>query len=216
MAVAFVNASAYQSSGVNTLAVNMPASIVAGNLLLVFLRFSGTTAPTAPAGWTMKASDTTHKVAVAYRIATGSEAASYTFTCGVGQIFSDAFSVQISGAVASGDPFDGAVQMGSSNGVLTLTSAALSLTTTVANAYLFYVDMKNGATRTLSSAPTGMTNRGPASQPDRLHYFDMVQAAAGASGSKQATYTTTSLHYDLLMAILPADTPSNAGFLGLL
>lgn len=68
------------ASSASTLVVTMPSGIVAGNLLVVILTLAGTTASgwTGPAGWTSLAGAQGHSIF--YRIATGSETSTYTFT----------------------------------------------------------------------------------------------------------------------------------------
>lgn len=213
MTAAWVNQTTPQSGGANTLVLNMPASIVAGNLLLAFLRNSAqSTAITPPAGWTAATGlNTSNNTTICYRWADGTESATYTFTAPAAQTWSEGICVQISGGVGSGQPFDVAT-----TGRVTsvdVNAASLSTTTTVADTLLLYSDMKNNASRTLSSAPSGMTNR--SASASLIHIFTASQAAAGATGAKQAVFTATSLHYNALVAIKSAPA-SSAAFLGIL
>lgn len=64
----FVNLSAYASSSTTTLSLTLPASIVAGKILIGITSIASSRAPTWPAGWTAIGAGF-----AAYRIADGSE-----------------------------------------------------------------------------------------------------------------------------------------------
>lgn len=200
-APAFVNASTPQTGGSQNMAVNMPAPIVAGNLLVVLLKQAQqSTACTAQAGWTAATGlNSSNHISVWWRWATGTEDPSYTFSAPALQAIQDGVCIQISGAMGAGQPFDivttGRDIAGSVNTV------SLSMDTTKANTLLVYADAKNAASRTLSSPPSGMTDRtGPTTS---FHVFTQAQAAVGSTGAKQAVMTVTSLHFDVLVAVSP-------------
>lgn len=212
MTIVLVNASAPQTYSTQNVSVNMPSGLVVGNLLVVLLRHSTvSSATTGPAGWTALAGlNTSNNTALWYRRVDGTETASYTFSAASLNTISDAIALQYSGVIPSGSPFDQAATGRDTLGT-NATSTALSLTTGVANALVVYADAKNANSRTLSSAPTSMTDRtGPTTT---FHVFDMQQAVAGATGSKSAVMTAASVHYDVMFSLKPA--PS-AAFLSLL
>lgn len=65
-----------------SIAIDRPADVQAGDLLIAFLNVStaSVTTYTSPAGWT-EVHDSGQR-SISYKIATGSEPTSYTFTCG--------------------------------------------------------------------------------------------------------------------------------------
>lgn len=66
--------------------VNMPAGVVAGDLLLVVFGFSGTTTVSL-AGWSfLSADNNTVQLSVGYRVSDGTEGASQTFTLGTASL----------------------------------------------------------------------------------------------------------------------------------
>jgi hypothetical protein len=195
----FVNASAPQTNAGANITVNMPASLVVGDYVFVWLRHSAASGVTTHAAGVFTAvagMNSLNGTALWYRKIDGSEAASYQFTAAAVQTITDAVAVQFSGVIGSGDPVD--VKAGGTSVALT-TSASLSVITTVADTLLVFSDAKNASSRTLSASPTGMTSRiGPTTT---YHIFDLAQASVGASGSKQATMTATSNHFNSLIAI---------------
>ena len=84
MTAAVVNTSVYaDSTATASQVVTLPASIVAGNLLLMFITLgsAGGGSITTPSGWTQLAINTVNWTgAILYKTATGSEGASVTIT----------------------------------------------------------------------------------------------------------------------------------------
>jgi len=200
MAIAPVSVSTPQwnNSG-QSLNVNMPSGIVAGNLLVVIIHATGTMS--TPAGWNLKfqALAPGTQSSVFWRWATGSEAASYTFsTSALSTVFA-AVAVQLSGTIGSGDPFDVVV---TANQGGSLNSGSCTLVTTVPNCYLLNRDSTGIGSITWSSGPSGMTLLSPNSSA--VHVFGGIQAAAGNTGAKVSTYTATSNHQTCMVAIKPA------------
>lgn len=201
-APAFASISTPQTGAANTLAVNMPPSLVAGldRVIVVWLRHSSASlAITGPAGWNALAGvNSLNNTSIFWRRVDGSETASYTFTAAAVQTISDAVAVQYSGCIRTGVPVDVVNALRDIAGTNAV-SVIINLTTTVANTRLAYCDMKNAASRTRTIDPTGMTLRTAAASA--THIWDMAQAAIGATGNKQATYSAASLHYSSMLAL---------------
>lgn len=87
-------------ANVNTATVNLPASIVAGNLLVMFFHSNGATTPNIPSGWTQIGSSITNNdtLTVLAKIASGSEGATLAMTLAAGAVGRSAhITYQISG-----------------------------------------------------------------------------------------------------------------------
>lgn len=203
-----------QNNGSNTLAVNMPGSVVATDLLVVVLSHGGTNVNMPGTNPWHKKFENSNSVCVAYlrgseHIANGSPA-TYSFTTGGVSSITNAFVAQIAGAIGTGDPFDVTTTAAST---AVTTSGSCTVVTTVADVYLLNADFKSAA-RTLSVAPTGMTQRAGGAGNSFTHVFDSTQAVAGSSGAKQSTYTVGSSHSSTLLAVKPVSTQtvSPSGF----
>jgi hypothetical protein len=193
-----------QNNGSNTLAVNMPGSVVSSDLLICVLSHGGSNVNMPGTNPWHKKVENSNSICIAYlrgseHIANGSPS-TYTFGTGNVSAITNAYVIQLAGALQSGDPFD---QLTTGATTAVTSSAALSFTTTTADVYLHCADFKSAA-RTLSTAPTGMTQRAGGAGNSIQHAFDSTQGATGASGTKTSTYTVGSSHSTVLFAVKPA------------
>lgn len=192
--------------GGSTATMPLPGSRGAGNLLVALITMTGT--PSMPSGWTLKHLSATAAVAYARvdgtTITTGSGALNAAFGDGGSAVYYTGCIVQVSGALASGDPFDG-VTAGTTTAT---TTAALSLTTTVAETLLL-LGAGNLTNIAVTAAPTGMTMNSSAVSYQHVAYG--VLAAAGASGTKQATYGSAINNWSELVAIKPVAVAAKQG-----
>lgn len=200
-----------QNNGSNTLAVNMPGSVVATDLLICILSHGGTNVNmpgTNP--WTKKI-ENSNNICVAYirgtdHIANGSPG-TYSFTTGGVSAITNAYVIRLTGVIATGDPFDALITGAST---ASGSSGSCTITTTVADVYLHNADFKSAA-RTLNVAPTGMTQRAGGAGNSFQHAFDAMQAVAGSTGAKVSTYTVNSSHSSVLFAVKPVAVAETTG-----
>lgn len=79
--LAFVNAGQYNNPTLVTHAVTLPATIVAGRLLLMVFNPTNIVTITAPAGWTSGGALINSRIGWFWKIASGSEGATVSVTC---------------------------------------------------------------------------------------------------------------------------------------
>lgn len=181
-------------------AVDLPSSLVTGNLLVACIACEGTL---SASGWTSVTSGADDQ-SLAWRRVDGSEGSTATFTASGGVLYA-AQVLQISGAIETGDPID---VWTSAHGLSSTTTAAISVTTTVDHTLLGLHVFTPSADRTVTADPSGMTAiDGAVNQ--RSHVFTGPQSTAGASGSKQATINSANNNDTLLFAILPGASASD-------
>lgn len=178
------------NNGSSTCITPMPTGIQVGELIKAVFAASGTMS--TPTGWALKTN--ANNVWVFYKYADGTEGASVTFTST--STISMYVAERITGAVTAGDPFDFATI---TNGGLGTVSASMSGTTLGTDRLLMLLDAKSAA-RTPTVDPSGMTLQTTGSW--FLHAWHKAQAAAGATGSLQATYSGLAVtHATLLTAV---------------
>jgi hypothetical protein len=191
-----------QTGAAATMAVNMPPTVAANQIIWVWMSMSGVVGamPGSPA-FTLKLTGDSNQVWAYIRgsdhIANGSPA-TYTFSTSGGTITRGMASC-ISGVIATGDPTDGTPAVGTTT--TSASSAALAITTTVVDTLLLNYDTKSSSSTNLTS-PTGLTLQTPAASV--AHLFAGPQTAAGASGTKTSTYGTLTNHRSSLVALKPA------------
>jgi Bacterial Ig domain len=201
------------STGSASLGITKPSGAVAGDAMVAQLTIRSTGAITAPAGWSQvgaTAQDAAGPIeqALFWHRVDGSEPATITFSWVGGNADASGGIVTYKGV----DPFVGFDQGGSakisaaSGGTAaTANPAGLAVTTSAANEMLQAAyGVANGVTVTQSGgqglvrewtvASTGATKV-------TAGFADGVQAAAGASGSKTATWVTSSLWVAHLFAL---------------
>ena len=144
------------ASGRTSVAIPVPASVAAGDLILVHIIKENTAAITPPAGFTLKSQVTAgsgSQQSVYWKYATGADAGTYTFSW-TGSTFAGGSSHRITASVGSGDPydvFDHEVAAGAST-----SSPAVQFTTTGVDRLLVWHAMaENGSA--VWTQPTGFT-----------------------------------------------------------
>lgn len=182
-------------------------SVAAGDLILVFLYKENTAAMTPPGGYTQKA-QTTATVSVIehtlfYHQASGSESGTVTFSW-TGSTWRDGYAIKISGAVTSGDPFDGTPATGTSGSSSVSTAPAVSLAATSANTLLVY-SQTNFAGTINFTPPTGYTEN---ADNDTIETAWKDNTAGGATGTVQGTASATSTMTAILASIASPSAPS--------
>ncbi len=172
----------------NSLVCNKPSGTVSGDLMVAsfFSIISGSTSPThtLPAGWTSIDSDTalviggsySCRLELAYRVAGGSEGASYTFQTSAAANL--VLSIARYDNVDTGSPYDTTSKVTGAGFTCTLPS----LTTAAANSMLVGTVWGLGAGAGTTFTSTDMTER---ADHGSVWLGDVFQAAAGGSGTKQ-------------------------------
>jgi hypothetical protein len=197
-----------QTGAASTMALNMPASVAATDIIWGWLSLSGVIGamPGSPA-FTLKLTGDSNQVWVYIRgadhIANGSPA-TYTFST-TGGVITRGMASRISGVIATGDPTDGTPAVGTTT--TSASSAALAITTTVVDTLLLNYDTKSSSSANVT-APTGLTLQTPGTSV--AHLFAGPLAAAGGSGTKTSTYGSLTNHRSSLVALKPATTQNLA------
>jgi hypothetical protein len=177
----------------DSLTIIKPAGTVENDVMLANIYAVGASTPTItpPSGWTLiistVGSASNSRLSTYYKVAGASEPANYQWTFSGGQTNQGGISTYY--GVNTADPID--VYGGQAN-TASISYTAPSVTTTVANTTLVagFGALAGGSDNTVTP-PSGMTecydvgqdNDGPAC----LESADVVQASAGASGTKVAT-----------------------------
>ena len=181
-----------------TLTVPKPANVAQGDLLVSCLALNGgsITAAGVPAGWTRLAAVTTianPKVYGYYKVATASEAASYSWTT---------TSTTGGGAIAR---YSGASGLDtaatSASGAAKSSGTVPAVTTTTAKAMLVGCMSVNSSSATLAP-PAGMV-QAVETGARRFEIADGIQAIAGPSGAKTWTFSAAREWAGWLVALRP-------------
>ena len=201
------------STGSGSLGITKPSAAVSGDAMVAQLTVRSTGAITAPAGWsqvgaTAQDAGAPIEQALFWHRVDGTEPATITFSWAGGNADASGGIVTYKGV----DPFIGFDQGGSatisaaSGGVsATGNPAGLAVTTSAANEMLQAAyGVANGVTVTQSGAQ-GLVREWTVSSAGApkvtAGFSDGVQAAAGASGNKTATWVTSSLWVANLFAL---------------
>ncbi|MEI6421915.1 MAG: hypothetical protein WCP55_06820, partial [Lentisphaerota bacterium] len=193
MAIAFVAAGTVASGTNPTVAV--PAGYAAGDLLVLFLGCSNVS-PATPAGWTLQASYTSApRLYVYYKFASASES---SVTVSVASAQANAVMLAYRGA-------SGIEAASAGNLVVGTSTTSTSLTTTRPNDYVvsFYSSNQVG-TFTEPASTNSRVNLG--SPINGILIVDELQASAGASTTRTATFSVSGSLTSIAFAITPATT----------
>jgi hypothetical protein len=184
--IAFGTQNNAQNGNNNSLTITTPSSVSAGNLLLAQITVIGGSSATitAHADWTLLKrgnNGTNIAQAIYYRIATGSEQTSYTWSFDGNRRASGGI-LRYSGVDTSSLPFVFTENTG--NGT---TLTATGLTTTVANSYLVTF-FGNASTNTLTEQAS-LTERYSIANTQSIRSLaaDQLIASAGATGNRTAS-----------------------------
>jgi hypothetical protein len=198
---------AENGSGSTSVVMTVPSGVAAGDLLVASMDATGTTAFSAPIGWTslIAGAGTGYYGSAAYRVATAADAAgaSYTWTLGSTR--------KASGGIAAYVGVDTTTIGTPSAAAGTGTSATFnSVTTAVANSRVILVGSAfNGSAALTFTGPavaTSRVNLGTSSAGSQIRAYtgDFLQAVAGATGAKTATIAPSSSWGSVTFAVRPA------------
>lgn len=179
----------------STLTITKPASVASGNLLFAAIAYNGGTDSTVstPSGWTFiatKDNGTTSGVRTYYKVAGGSEPASYswTITCGTFTPWASGGIINYSGIKAS--PLD----VSTTNSGVGTSASTNTVTTTAANDLVLHV-YSTDADATFST-PTGTTElfdiTNPGGVSASISVASEIKATAGTTTARSSTITTGS------------------------
>jgi hypothetical protein len=188
-------ATAQTGSGATSIAVGVPAGVVAGDVLIAVVDAEGSGTITAPSGWSstnLVAATTSFGFrGVYFHVAGSSEPSSYTWTLGTSRKAAGEMLSYV--GVENASPIELAAS--TAGAAFGTSDAAASITTTVANTKVimdlgaldasgsFTITAPLGTTKRASSTTTGSGSvLGTQAQ-------DFTQATAGATGTK--TFTTS-------------------------
>ncbi len=218
-AVAYVSSTIGDNGAGSTSLTISNASTNSNQLLVAFVSLNGSSTITAPAGWVEINTQTfgsSTRGSVFYRVqALSGEPTSYNFTLSA-TVKATAVMAAYSG-VDLVNPVDAHSNSTTSSGATTMT--AQSVTTTVPNAML--VAMYGKAQGTTFTAGSSMTLRGQstssgggnAGTKQTSGLQDILQASAGASGTKTMTAASgTGSGTTHLVALRPAPVVSQVGY----
>jgi Bacterial Ig domain len=203
--ISFVGVSSAANPTATTLTVAAPAGVSAGNVLLAAVHVRGQPAITPPAGWVLvrqEQNGSNMRAAVYYKVATGSEPGSYTWTFASSQ--AAAGGITAWSGVSTTTPIDAhGGQVNASSNTIT----APSITTTTANTML--VGFFGIGPATSLTPPAGMTERWDVASTQGSFKAtsgaaSALQAAAGPTGTRAATSGATSTNIGQLVALRPA------------
>ncbi|MGH2500358.1 MAG: glycosyltransferase family 2 protein, partial [Candidatus Limnocylindria bacterium] len=191
----------------SSLTVGTPAGTAQGDVMVAAIAVQGGSSATvtAPSGWTLVRrtdNSTTIALAVYRKVAGPSEPASHTWTFGADRRAAGGISAY--SGVDTASPVDVEGGQSTSSGT---SHATPSVTTTVANARV--VTAHAAHANASWTPPAGMTERfdrvssgGP--QHASVEGNDAAQAAAGATGTKAATSSSSGVGVTHILALRPA------------
>jgi len=189
----------------------MPAGIVAGDILLMFVKMSrgsATTAvaPSTPAGWTYHADHNNlqfgvdHNYAVYSKVADGGEGANITLSTSVNE-YGHIVIVAYSGATTRLFADSGSAQ------ISTATPTVPSVTTTVASSMLAGVVFANSTAAGGTTPASGWTQRvddNESNLGDLIYMMEKAQPTAGASATAAPTLPFTRNCWTYTFAVQPS------------
>lgn len=179
--------------------VTKPTGTVDNDIVIAFAYVESDVTITPPSGWTQKllneqnAGGEDHRCYCWWHRA-ATDGANYAWTWS-GSVFNDFSVLSYSGALTTGDPFQ---QTNTAiAGASSVTTPAVSLTTTTADTTLIWVG-SNFNSNAWDTDPSGFTVRYDAAY---ARVFDKAQAAAGASGSITCNNTVAGFQTAMLLAL---------------
>jgi WxL domain surface cell wall-binding len=194
-------------AGSTSIVMTVPSGVAVGDLLVASVNASGTTAFTAPTGWTslIAGASTGYYGTEAYRVATAADAAGASYTWSLGATARKATGSMLSyvgvDTTTIGTP---SATLGSST---TLTFN--SVTTAVANSRVILSGSGFNSTSAFTLTPPGTAttrlNFGTSSTGSQVRSYtgDFLQATAGATGTKTATLSPSSAWASVAFAVRP-------------
>jgi hypothetical protein len=194
----FGTAGTYRAGTTATPQFAVPSSVANNDIILVVMYIDGTSANISalPTGFAQHpdfpytlTGIMNHRLAVAWKRASGADAGTYDFTLS-SSVYSEGCAFRWTGCKTSGTPFDlpsgGDVSL-AQNTTNSTTTPAVNVTTLGANrAFLHVATDWSGGTWT---APSGFTKRGAGGGSNLVYLSDKTQATAANSGATSATCT---------------------------
>lgn len=217
------------TSSANTITINKPAGVVAGDLMIVSIASNdnnslvGSNASsvlTGAAGWTLQSSITignnNHRGSVLYRVADGTEAGSFAFNVpNVSGTTDDSVGAIIAFlGVNITTPFD-------TNGVFLAATAntvtATSITTTTANAGVVMLAMGGRNDRSFTApwsttSPGTLTELYDTSNQASVGAAWAIKAAAGATGNGTVAFSANDRNSGILLSLRRISPPTITSF----
>src|SRR4051794_23319689 len=191
-AITYRSSTSNSASATNSIVLSTPADVQVGDVMVASVSIGGTSVPgtfATPAGWTQALAPKVQgnvEVGTYYRVVTGTEASTYTWSVASGS-FSLAGGI-VDYAGVSSTPIDVTRSSGGNSGNAACTGA----TTTVANDQVIVAAADNA--NVTFTAPTGMTERfdvASAGNRASIQHSDVRQTTAAATGTKTATPSST-------------------------
>src|SRR5436305_7319748 len=178
------------AASTRSIVLSTPADVQVGDVMVASVSLGGTSVPgtlATPSGWTQAIAPKVQgnvEVGTYYRVVTGTEAATYTWSVASGTFNLAGGIVDYAGINST--PLDGTKSSGGNSGSV----ACTGFNTTTANDIVIVAAAdRNNVTFT---APTGMTERFEDGQSnDSLEHSDVRQASSGATGTKTAAPSNT-------------------------
>lgn len=207
------------ATGVSTWNIPYPASIAAGDLLVVSMESNGAELGTNPTGWTTiykqtGAALTNPRGGMFYKIATGSESGTLAWPVTPGTTTTMQGTAQMFRytGVDNTTPLDVAAGSYTNSNAADVAVVLPSLTTVTAGAMLIMMGAPNSGSTTLNapgSAAAGTTVRvdhgalGGTGNKGGFH-ADQLLGAAGATGTKTFTWSAARANFGAIAALRPA------------
>lgn len=197
------------STGSTSVTITKPADLVSGMLLITGLQFlsgsNATITPPASGGWTLinrTNNGTVSGMAAYWKLATGSEPASYVWSI-AGESGFIGFMTSFAN-INTTTPLDGTAAGQANNA--TVSFATPAMTTTVANAVVVSVHGANTGNKTFTP-PAGMTEikdfTSGIFSGQSMSAAWVAQASAGTTGTKTATISSSSTGNSIIFALNP-------------
>jgi hypothetical protein len=177
-----------------TCTIPVPASVAAGDIIVVFIYIETTQAVTPDTGFT-QAPDSpvvvtgshAHDLRVYWKRATAADAGNYTFTIAAGLAWRMGFALRFTGCISYGDPWDVTNSAIKTTTTTAVTPAVSDTTTGPERLWVWAGSYFNGdATCT---PPTGFAERADISGGVAVDVATKDQALQGASGSLVGTFS---------------------------
>lgn len=189
-AITYRSSTSNTASATRSIALSTPGDVQVGDVMVASVSIGGTTVPgtfATPAGWTQAIAPKVQgnvEVGTYYRVVTGTEAASYTWSVASGS-FSLAGGI-VDYAGVSNTPIDVTRSSSGASGNVACTGA----TTSTANDQVIVAAADNA--NVTFTPPAGMTERFDVGGTSlHVEHSDVKQAASGATGTKTATPSST-------------------------
>jgi hypothetical protein len=202
--ITFRSASSAQNPTATTLTINVPAGVQPGDVMVAGIGIRGAPSVATPAGWTFLRKDaagTYTTQALYYRVVTGPEPLSYTWS------FSS--SVPAAGGISAYRGVNTSTPVGASGGIGQNTDTTSILAPSInASAGSEVVGFFSIGGNNSITPPTGMTERAEANSSAGSNHVtwetsDFI-SPGGATGSKTATGTNPHPNVGALVALNPA------------